>query len=334
MRFRRRHGAAGQSPARERGRPTGHGGGHDVDTNVTVRRVKRGRLYARVSTIGDVGDRAFLLVPGIGVSSDYFERLAPNLNRFGPVHAVDLPGFAGVPHAKKALTIREYGELVSAVIDDLELSNPIVVGHSMGTQIVAEVAARRNDLSTIVLIGPVINARERRVFTQAVRFVQASWHEPGRVKSLAISAYVLCGVRWFSRILPKMMSYPIEDQLPHITADTLIIRGEHDAVAPRDWVRRVAELIPSSRMWEIPFAAHSVMHAHANEVAQLCVEHAEQPIRDSDTTKLHVLEHASDGEERDDFSPSLSDWAKGFGARLRSTAASVRGDDTALAEAK
>ena len=82
-------------------------------TEVTVDRVYDGDLYVRVSTIGKTGDRPFVLVPGIGVSSNYFERLAPNLNRFGPVHALDLPGFAGVPHPESALSIRGYADQIS-----------------------------------------------------------------------------------------------------------------------------------------------------------------------------------------------------------------------------
>jgi len=273
MTARRRHaGSPRRAAARDAARASG------VDTTVRVERIRSGDLYVRVNTIGQSGERPFVLVPGIGVSSDYFERLAPNLNEFGPVHALDLPGFAGVAHPGHALTIREYADLVGAAIDGLGLDDPVLVGHSMGTQIVTDLAARRPDLSTLVLIGPVINPAERRVVTQALRFARAAWHEPGRVKFLAVSAYVLCGVRWFSRILPKMMTYPIEDHLPDVRADTLVIRGEFDAVAPRDWVRRVGELLPSSRLWEMPGAAHSVMHAHAEEVAKLCVEHAQQPI--------------------------------------------------------
>jgi pimeloyl-ACP methyl ester carboxylesterase len=74
------------------------GGGRGSTTEVTVRRVAWKRTYARVSTVGRTGDRAFVLVPGIGVSSNYFERLAGLLNEYGPVHALDLPGFGGVPH--------------------------------------------------------------------------------------------------------------------------------------------------------------------------------------------------------------------------------------------
>ena len=183
--------------------------GNANSTDVAVRRVESGSTYVRVSTIGTSGARAFLLVPGIGVSSDYFERLAPNLNRFGPVHAVDLPGFAGVPHPGRAMSIREYADLLGRVIDELGLDDPVIVGHSMGTQVVTDLAARRPELSTVVLIGPVVNPAERRVLLQALRFLQASWYEPGRVKALAIGAYLVCGVRWFSRILPKMMSFPM-----------------------------------------------------------------------------------------------------------------------------
>ena len=53
-------------------------------TDVEVQRVyATDDVYVRVNSIGTTGERPFVLVPGIGVSSTYFERLAPNLNEFG-----------------------------------------------------------------------------------------------------------------------------------------------------------------------------------------------------------------------------------------------------------
>jgi pimeloyl-ACP methyl ester carboxylesterase len=309
-------------------------------TDVTVTRVEsddpdiEGGAYVRVSTIGKGGTRPFVLVPGIGVASNYFERLAPNLNQFGPVHALDLPGFAGVPHPDDALTIRQYADLVGLVIDRLELDDPVVVGHSMGTQVVVDLLARRPELSTCVLIGPVINPRERRAGTQALRFVQAAIHEPGRVKVLAVSAYLFCGPKWFSRILPKMMRFPIERALPHVQADTLVIRGEFDAVAPRDWVRRVGELLPSSRLWEMPGAAHSVMHAHADEVAKLCVEHAEQPLAYDEGGTLRRFQHAGDGDEGDDYDHTPRTFAGAVKGRILEALGMLRRDDSLIARGK
>jgi pimeloyl-ACP methyl ester carboxylesterase len=306
----------------------------ESSTRVRVTRVERGELWVRVSTIGTTGDRPFVLVPGIGVSSDYFERLAPNLNSFGPVHALDLPGFAGVTHPRRALEIRQFADLVGAVIDDLGLKDPIVVGHSMGTQIVADLAARRPELSTLVLIGPVVNPAERRVTVAARRFLQAAWHEPGRVKVLALRAYLVCGVHWFSQVLPKMMTYPIEQQLPKVRAHTLVIRGEHDAVAPRSWVEQIGRLVPSSRLWEMPGAAHSVMHAHAEEVARLCVEHAEQPPRPGEGDELRHYVDAGDGSERHEFDFTLHEATAAAAATVREGVAIARGDDAAIGRAK
>jgi len=305
-----------------------------VSTDVDVHRVYDGDLYVRVNSIGASGERAFVLVPGIGVSSTYFEKLAPHLNEFGPVHALDLPGFGGVPHPDHALSIRQYADLIGRVIDELQLHDPIVVGHSMGSQVVSDLVSRRPELTTVVLIGPVIHPTERRIPTQALRFLQSSWHEPLTVKVLAISAYLFCGFRWFSRILPKMMAYPIERALPRIQAHTLVIRGEYDAVAPREWVRQVAELLPSSRLWEIPGAAHCVMYAHAEEVARLCVEHARRTVADGDDDTLRVLEEEHPEDPPRDLTPDLARIGEAIKGRLVETVGVIQGDDEKIEDGK
>ena len=302
-----------------------------ASTDVEVRRVYDGSVYARVNSIG-VGDiRPFVLIPGIGVSSTYFERLAPILNEFGPVYALDLPGFGGVPHPGRALTIAEYADLVGRVVDELGLVDPVVVGHSMGSQIAVDLAARRPGLSTVVLIGPVVNPAERRVVVQARRFLQAAWHEPAKVKVLAVSAYLFCGFKWFSRILPQMMTYRIEDRLPRVRARTLVIRGEHDSVAPREWVERVGDLLPASRLWEIPGAAHSVMYAHAEQVARLCVAHARDTVSaDDDTLRVDGVAGAAD--DPPPLSPARA--ARAVAGRLVETVGVMRDDDELIERGK
>ena len=304
---------------------------HRRRTDVEVQRVYDGDVYVRVNSIGATGVRPFLLIPGIGVSSTYFERLAPNLLEFGPVYALDLPGFGGVPHPDDAMSIRAYADLVGKVIDELELDDPIVVGHSMGSQVVSDLAARRPELTSLVLIGPVVNPAERHLPTQAKRFLQAAWHEPNTVKILAVSAYLFCGFKWFSRVLPKMMHYPIEETLPQIQAHTLVIRGEYDGVAPRAWVEKVGQLLPSSRLWEMPGAAHSVMYAHADEVARLCVEHARSTPTPGDNT-LRVVDVAADAASDPDV--SLGQLARAVGGRLVETVGVIKGDDDLIAEGK
>lgn len=301
-------------------------------TDVVVTRVYDGSTYARVNTVGRAGGRSFVLVPGIGVSSSYFERLAPRLNEVGPVHALDLPGFGGVPHPGRALSIRGYADLLGKVIDELGLDDPVIVGHSMGTQIVADLVSRRPAISTIVLIGPVVNPAERTVLRQALRFAQAARHETLRVKVLAVSGYIFCGPKWFSRVLPEMMRFAIEERLPHIEANTLVIRGEHDAVSPRDWVEEISELIPLSRSWEMPGAAHSVMHAYAEEVARLCVEHLRQGTGATDDNRLRGVPENSIDRTDDDL--TLGQVIESTRARIVETTAILKDDDAMLERGK
>lgn len=242
--------------------------------DITVGRVHGKGVWTRVSRVGSEGQRPFLLVSGLGVSSHYFEQLAPHLTEFGPVYALDLPGFGGVPHARHALTISDFADLVGTVIDEIGMDDPILVGHSMGTQICADLAATRPQLSTLVLISPVVDDQAGSLPAQAVRFLRSSLHEPLRVTFLALVAYITCGFGWFFKVLPQMLSYRIRETAPHIQSPTLIIRGEHDAVSRRGWVERLASDFPDATTVEIEGAAHSVMHAHAREVARLCARHA------------------------------------------------------------
>jgi pimeloyl-ACP methyl ester carboxylesterase/uncharacterized protein YjbJ (UPF0337 family) len=266
------------------------GGGRGSETEVEVRRVPWRSTYARVSTVGHTGERTFVLVPGIGVSSNYFERLAAQLNEYGPVHALDLPGFGGVPHPKSGrMTIAEYADLVGTVIDELGLDDPVLVGHSMGTQVVADLASRYPDgfpgagsrgagpLSSIILLGPVLSPDERTLGRAGRRFLQAARKEPPRVAALAMQAYLLCGVRWFSRVLPEMMHYPLEETLPKVRSNTLVISGALDTLCPPEWIDQVMDLLPSARVEIIEEAAHSIMHAHADTVAALSVAHVRHP---------------------------------------------------------
>ncbi|MFT4165276.1 MAG: alpha/beta fold hydrolase [Microlunatus sp.] len=295
--------------------------------------------YARVSTIGREGERAFVLVPGIGVSSNYFERLAAQLNGYGPVHALDLPGFGGVPHPKsRRMTICDYADLVGKVIDELGLVDPVLVGHSMGTQVVADLAARYPDgfagksvgrppLSSIVLLGPVLSPDQRRLSRAANRFLAAARKEPPRVAVLAAQAYLLCGVRWFSRVLPEMMLYPIEDTLPKVRSNTLVISGALDTLCPSEWIDQVRELLPSGRVEIIEQAAHSIMHAHADTVAALAVAHVQHP--GTEPLPKNVADRAADGD-----SDSTPDGAAEFTGQITELAGILTDDDEKIAEGK
>ncbi|MBK0296804.1 alpha/beta hydrolase, partial [Bacillus sp. S34] len=62
---------------------------------------------------------------------------------------------------------------------------------------------------------------------------RSTLHEPAAVRWHGITAYALCGWHWFSKVLPRMIAFPIEERAAHVQARTLIVRGEYDAMVPR-----------------------------------------------------------------------------------------------------
>lgn len=217
----------------------------------------------------------FVLVHGLGVSSRYFERLARKLAAHGRVVVLDLPGFGGLPHPAEPLSIGDFAEVLVRGLARLGVVNPVMVGHSMGAQIVVEALATHPGLSdAAVLICPVVNAEERRVGVLTWRFLQSAVFERPSSALVSVRAYLRAGPRWFLEILPSMLRYPIEHRIARLTGEVVILRGTRDYTCPADWVQALAAAATGAhvRTAVIEGAAHQVVFDDADRVAQEALE--------------------------------------------------------------
>jgi pimeloyl-ACP methyl ester carboxylesterase len=210
----------------------------------------------------------YLLIHGIGVSSRYFERLVPELAQTGRVIAVDMPGFGGLPKPDRRMTVEDFARSVAGTMDRLGLPPCVIVGHSMGTQVASNLAITRPDLvRAVALIGPVMDPRSRGAVHAALRLGRDTLGESPRANRLVIGDYLRCGIRWYLKVLPSMLAYRTEDDLPEIAVPTLVARGENDPIAPESWTRSLAAAGPLSRAETIAGGRHLVMHARPRETA-------------------------------------------------------------------
>lgn len=232
--------------------------------------------YVLVSTErgGDSGP-VFLLLHGIGMGRCYFEDLSEALATAGSVIALDLPGFNDSPEPDRPLSFPEQADLVAKFLRE-RVGRPVVaVGHSMGTQVVAELAVRHPQLvEHVVLIAPTVNAKERSAAKQVWRMLQDLAGEHPKVFVTGLRLYAKSGPRWFLIKFREMLGHHIEDVAPKIAAPTLVMRGERDKVCPRDWVESVARQIPNSTMQEVPGRSHEAMITSAEPVAQMILDFA------------------------------------------------------------
>jgi pimeloyl-ACP methyl ester carboxylesterase len=203
----------------------------------------------------------FVLLHGIGMSHRYHRRLQTVLAGHGDTHAIDLPGFGGTPNPDRQISVAEYAEIIAGTLEVIGAGPVVVVGHSMGTQFATELAVRRTELvSHVVLIGPVVDSERRTVLRQSLALGLDSLLESPSGNAIVFTDYARSGVRRYLTELPVMMSYDLEERLGKVDQPVLVARGSRDPIAVRSWCQRLAAIAPEGRFLEIPGQPHVVQH--------------------------------------------------------------------------
>jgi pimeloyl-ACP methyl ester carboxylesterase len=214
-----------------------------------------------------------VLVHGIGVSGRYFTRLARELGRSVGVLVLDLPGFGGSPRPAAPLSIAEHGRVVADVIARTAADRPVLVGHSMGAQVVAEAAlARPEAVAGVVLVGPVVDPKARSGVRQAARLIRDVPYETPAATAMQVREWLRCGPRWYAATLPKMLDYPMASRVGDLRVPVVLARGEHDPVTPARFLGLLADRIPNVRTLEVPGAGHVAMFRRPEYVASAVLE--------------------------------------------------------------
>ena len=232
------------------------------------RRLRLEGVQVAVHSTGGAGRRTFVLVHGLGASHRYLSGLQAALAPHGTVHAVDLPGFGGLPRPGHRLSVADLAAVVASTLHALEVTDAVLVGHSMGAQVVTELAVRRPDLvSHLVLVGPVTDPRRATVPRLAFDLTRDTLGEAPSGSWLVLVDYLRCGARWYLTQLPVMRAYRTEQRLPAVRVPTLVLRGSRDRVARRGWCRALAAAAPLGRLREIGGHRHLVQHTAPRRTA-------------------------------------------------------------------
>jgi pimeloyl-ACP methyl ester carboxylesterase len=119
-------------------------------------------------SVASVTSRPFVLVHGIGVSSRYFPPLGEQLAISGEVFLIDLAGYGSAPDPKRDVSIQLHSQVLGTFLQRAGIENPVLVGRSMGTQVVSQLAFDALEVSDrLVFIAPTVNPPVRRFSTEA-----------------------------------------------------------------------------------------------------------------------------------------------------------------------
>jgi len=215
-----------------------------------------------------VGGEPLVLVHGLGVSSRYMVPLAGILAAGRPVYAPDIPGFGRSARPRRTLDVPGQADFLASWMAAAGLERAAFLGHSLGSQGVADLAFRRPELvERLVLAAPTIDDAGRTVPGQVLRLLLDVPREPFSLIPVVLADYLRAGPVRIFRTLRHALADRVEEKLPAIGMPALVMRGERDPVVSGPWAEKVRHRLPRGRLAVIPRAGHALQFGFPRETA-------------------------------------------------------------------
>lgn len=235
-------------------------------TTVTLLEFEHAGSTLIAETFGE-GDHTFLLLHGIGMGRSVYLDVVQRLR--GRVIALDLPGFGEAPEPTRTLTMERHADLVAAYLRHVGADPVVVIGHSMGSQIGAELAARHPLLvEGVILAGPTVNKAARNIGAQATYLLSDLVGERPLVIWRGAREYLRGGPHLLRKMRATIAHQP-EKAFARITAPVLVLRGEDDPLAPMSWCQEIVDVIPGAQLEVIPDHGHGTLITDSAPAARL-----------------------------------------------------------------
>ncbi len=228
-------------------------------------------LHVCISTPLAPADRpAVLMIHGLNVSGRTMlptaELLAPDFHVYVP----DLPGCGESEKPAHALPLSALADVMLAWMSALGLERAVLIGNSLGCQVVVACAARAPErVERLVLIGPTVDPRARPLLRLLCRWLLDGQREPLALRRTLLRDYVRLRPLPAIQMLRYMLADHIEATLPEVSVPTLVVRGGRDPIVSQCWAEEAARLLPAGRLVVIPGVAHTAQFSAPLECARV-----------------------------------------------------------------
>lgn len=223
-----------------------------------------------------------VLISGYATNHAFWTPLLGQLTKRYRVIIFDNPGMGETFDKGGPLTIRDMAHRIAEFLHDIGIEHANVVGHSMGGSLAICLAALYpKRVKKLVLLNPYprLRALSRHVLTNLLNLRLADvklftmlnaiipWFysnesiqqgkRPAEMVDFFVKNQRLQSISNQSRQLDAAMAFNAEDWLAEVQAQTLILAGEYDLLAPADDCEILHDGIRYSTLKKLP-AAHNM----------------------------------------------------------------------------
>jgi pimeloyl-ACP methyl ester carboxylesterase len=218
-----------------------------------------------------------VLVHGLGGSWRWWEPVVEPLAARLSVHLVDLPGFGSA--RRRSFVLADAPSYVRALIEEIGLERPHLVGHSLGGAVCARAAALwPHVVGRLVLAAPAGLLDRRHPVQYALPLAAALRHARPRFLRVAAADSLRAGVRTLYRAGTQLLGDDaLRDELGSIAAPTLLVWGERDPLVPLHLAAEYEWAIQHTRLVVLSGAGHVAMADRPEEFARALLDFLEQP---------------------------------------------------------
>jgi pimeloyl-ACP methyl ester carboxylesterase len=259
------------------------------------------------TSTGD-GAPAILLTDGIGCAGFVWRHLEPALARRHRVLHWNYRGHgkSGSPREGYRVTVDDCAEDLLAVLDAAGEERAVLVGHSMGVQVVLEAHRRAPErvLALVLVCGapgrPIDTFHDSPALKLAFPFARSAVEKHPLLARVVFKSVIPTDfavefalnfevdgarvdradlVRYFEdlaavdpllfvRMLASAGDHDTVDHLPHVDAPTLIVAGERDSFTPMRLSGAMHRAIPGSELYVVAGGSHVTPLEHPEAVVE------------------------------------------------------------------
>jgi pimeloyl-ACP methyl ester carboxylesterase len=233
-------------------------------------------LYCLYSDIAGGDQLPLVMIHGALVSRRYLMPTAELLATHLRIYVPDLAGHGGSSKVKHALSVGRQAEILYAWMLNSGFTKINLLGHSYGSEIVGELAARYPQMvNKLVLASPAADPYVTTLWEQYLRLTIDGFLESPLMPFVLLRDLWDMGIVRAFETAHQMMVYKLRAALPKIKAKTLVIRGENDFLVSQKWVEEIADTIADARIDVVPGGPHNINFSSPDKFAPALLEFLE-----------------------------------------------------------